>query len=501
MAQERHCREVVRLVVGLLFVTYALFARAEPVAIEPRGRAPEPRGPAAPEPEPEPTAVEHEPLTAADVRDAPLPGFEHGRADPIDPGDSMTRRFGRSLLLIPRLSVEVLAQPVRGFLYLESRYNVIERVVSVFFTDDRRIGIFPTVRFDSGFGLNQGVQALLRDVFRKGERISLQAGVGGKYDRFAALDVGSGDLLPRPFTASFAVRYEERIKERFFGVGNADEIRPSMPIDPLIGDASASSRFEAKVWRVTPRLRAQLPRHFAATATLSLVRKTFAAADETASSDDIPIDQAFMTERITGFTTGTEFAYTEIELGWDTRHRKQWDVYGLHSAGSQLVAFAGRHNDLDRGPAFYRLGVDLQHHIRLTAGPRALELRAYGETVTGNRDEVPFSELPQLGGVDLLRGYDNDRFRDRVALLGQLAYRWQASRWLTPVIFTDAGRVYSGLDALTVEGLRVGYGGGFEVFSSSGLLIQGGLASSIDGGVNGFLSLSSAYDARPRLER
>ena len=41
------------------------------------------------------------------------------------------------------------------------------------------------------------------------------------------------------------------------------------------------------------------------------------------------------------------------------------------------------------------------------------------EGVTGGLDQVPFTELPMLGG-DFMRGYAFERFRDRVAAFGSL---------------------------------------------------------------------------------
>jgi len=487
----------VRLIIGIL-LTRGLVAQAQPVAVDPRAREPE-REPRRVEPEP---TLEPEPLSAADVRDAPLPGFEHGRVGPIDDGDTTARKVGRALLLVPRLPVELVAQPVRGFLYADERYDVIDNVIELFVTDDRRIAIFPTAAFGSGFGLNAGVQGRFTDLLREDERLKLEAGFGGRYNSYAGIDLDFGDLVPRPFSLSIEARYEDRMKERFFGLGNGDEITPVAPLDPLTDELAADSRFQEEVWRVTPALRLQLPHHFAIVATGNLATKSFSEADEGATTGDIPIDEAFMTSRIPGFESGTEFLYGELELGWDTRRREQWDIFGIRSSGSVAVAFAGLQHALDDEVSFGRFGVDLQHYLHLTAGPRALELRAYGELVTGDRDEVPFSELPSLGGDYMLRGYETDRFRDRIAVVGQVSYRWRAARWVTPVIFTDVGRVYSSLDDLSLDNLRVGFGGGLDVFSkSTGMMFRGGVGSSIDGGVNVYLSLNPAYDTRPRVSR
>jgi len=53
---------------------------------------------------------------------------------------------------------------------------------------------------------------------------------------------------------------------------------------------------------------------------------------------------------------------------------------------------------------FWRYGIELQHNWRLARGPRVLTVRLRGTGVTGERDEVPFTELPALGGGSVLRG-------------------------------------------------------------------------------------------------
>src|SRR5438128_4948787 len=116
-------------------------------------------------------------------------------------------------------------------------------------------------------------------------------------------------------------------------------------------------------------------------------------------------------------------------------------------------------------------------------GPRMITARLYGEAVTGEIEDMPFTQLPRLGGETLLRGYRLDRFRDRVAALGSLDYSWDLSRIVSANVFCDAGRVYRSLDDLTLSGLRVGFGFGLEVYAGASYLARGLVGTSIDGGV------------------
>src|SRR5262245_10830089 len=85
------------------------------------------------------------PPPADDVRDAPRPGQEHGRKDPLDHEDSLARKVARAVLWIPRLPFELVARPVRGVLELQDRYEIIQPPGTVSF--------MPTLLVDSDFGV------------------------------------------------------------------------------------------------------------------------------------------------------------------------------------------------------------------------------------------------------------------------------------------------------------------------------------------------------------
>lgn len=464
-----------------------------------RDAGPEPAGAGAIDP-----GLRHrgaEPLSAADVRDAPLPGAESGRVDVIDHGDGPGRRIGRGLLWIPRIPVEVVFQPVRGALYLKDRYNVVDIITGIFTTEDKKLAIFPTALAETGFGLNVGVRASYKDVFGTGVKVKARVGFGGAFRRVAAIELGTGTLLGKRIEGNLEAHYENRDKERFYGYGNGDEVEPlPMPVDPTMVDTAIASRYQVTIARVVPRLKIALPQHFRATATGAYIHKQLSVQEVVAR--DARIDEAFAIDRIPGFLSGTEFIYTEAELAWDTRRLgHEYDPAGMRTTGGLVAAYVGRQDELGDGPTFYRIGVDLQRILRLTSGPRIIELRAHGEMVTGDRDDLPFTELPRLGGRYVLRGYQIDRFRDKIAAVAQAAYKFGLSRYLAASAFVDVGRVFSSLDEVSLEDPRVGFGGALEVYSATNMVVRLEVASSIDGGVFAYLSLDPVFDARARVER
>lgn len=78
-------------------------------------------------------------------------------------------------------------------------------------------------------------------------------------------------------------------------------------------------------------------------------------------------------------------------------------------------------------------------------------------------NDVPIQELSSLGGPDLLRGFPEFRFRDRLATFAQAEYRWQTWKSIGFVFYGGAGQVATGLDALALPELRYTLGTGLRV--------------------------------------
>jgi hypothetical protein len=435
-------------------------------------------------------------LTAEDVAHNPLPGDESGRKDPGD-RDSAARQIGRGLLFFPKLAVDLALSPVRGSVWAIDRYHLPQLYRKVFFNDAETIGLYPTISIDSSYGVVAGARFVHRDLFGRHEQLGLQAAAGSRYRQIYAATLRTGQGLGDRFEIGVDAGYERRPNDAFYGIGNNDTMAPpGTPLDPLDDSSSVEARYRQARARfaVTADLRTWRQLHLRAAGAAS--RVAFGRSDQSA-----PIDQRYDTSRLPGFD-GIEYGYSELELRWDGRHSKRpLEPDSVYSAGSLAAVFGGRVHRLDEGPDFSRYGVDLQHFFRIARGPRVIALHFHGEGVTGSRDEVPFTELPSLGGSTYLRGYALDRFRDRVAAFGTAAYSWDLSQWFSANLFVDAGRVFPGLDQLSLDHLRVGYGAGIEAHSLNSFVLEGSIASSIDGGLVLNLSFNRTYDIEERVRR
>ncbi|MBA2544397.1 MAG: BamA/TamA family outer membrane protein [Deltaproteobacteria bacterium] len=432
----------------------------------------EPPKPAEPTPPAEPQSAP--PLSAADVRGSALPGAEHGRLDPIDTGDGMGRKIAAALLWIPRFPIQLALQPIRGALYLKSKRP---EVIATGDPEEQAFQYAPIVLAESGLGFAAGLRLRFYGLMGLGERIEARIAAGSSYKPVATLAIEKGKRVAVGIAGVF-----EDAEQPFYGYGNGDATQAT-PIDPLTSDATSSTQYEVRQIQVGLYSRVRLPQHVVVKGSTTLARRSFET--DGPRDGELPIEEAFVVDNLTGFNTGTSSLYSELELSWDTRRTAHpWDPSGMYGTGGRVAVFGGRYEGLRKDdPGMFRFGLDAERFIPLTIGPRVLSLRAYGEVVTGDRDEVPFANLPRLGGTWVLRGYDVDRFRDRVAAVVQANYRWRAAAWLAMVVFVDAGRVYESLGKVSLDDLRLGYGGALEVYNGKNVFVRGQVASSIDGGV------------------
>lgn len=78
-------------------------------------------------------------------------------------------------------------------------------------------------------------------------------------------------------------------------------------------------------------------------------------------------------------------------------------------------------------------------------------------------DGTPPLELSALGGAEVMRGFQEGRFRDSYAFFTQAEYRWQALDRVGFVFFAGAGEVSSELSQLSLGDLKYSLGTGLRI--------------------------------------
>jgi hypothetical protein len=411
------------------------------------------------------TARADEIHTAREVANAPRPGDESGRLD-AEASDSALRVAARGVLFVPKLALTLATTPLHGLVWAEERFTSPDSHAH----RSTDISVSPIASYETGFGGSVGARVTDPDL--AGARAAVQAAIGFGYRVRAHAAIDSDDHIAG-VRLGLATGYERIPDLPFYGIGDA---------------ATGRAQYELHQSRVSAFGDVALAHE------LHLVATTTYAHVTTGLADSMPaIDQEF--PGLAGFGAARDTIDPELELRWDDRAAASpYMPPGVHSAGSLARAFGGRVIELQTRD-FWHYGAELQHYWRLGAAPRVLGVRFYGEGVTGSVADLPFYELPALGGDLYLRGYTFDRFRDRLAGFTEVQYRWVLSSYVAAYVFADAGRVYHAYDQLTLDSMRVGYGAGLSLLSGGGhFLADGMIGSSIDGGLVVGLSLTPVED-------
>jgi hypothetical protein len=436
--------------------------------------------------------------TAEEIEDAPRPHEASGhRVPPGEPAPATTPL--RGLRLVPRLLVRGVLAPVRLALWTEDRYAVSARAEELFWSEDRTRGVYPVASWDGGRSLSAGAAAVDRDV--GGGTAELRATAGTSERVSVAASAGTGRLLGR-WRLEGSARYRDVANASFYGYGDADEVAapPPMPVDPTAGDLAFDSRFGIRetltragaAWTLGPRI--------VLSAGGSLRWIEFAQPRALIGDAPVPIAEVYRTDVLPDYQSGVEAARGEVAVFVDRRqrrHRLQSTAAPSHGVATQL--YAGWQQGL--GPDATRFGyggADTLALVDLYGGDRVLAVRVTVDGVVGDLSEIPFVELPTLGGPDLLRGYPSSRFRDRWSAAASIEYRWPVTDGVMSFLFVDTGRVARTPTAIADELPRATAGAGLQLHGKRSMLARIWIATTDDGGVLASVKLDSLFGTRPR---
>jgi outer membrane protein assembly factor BamA len=433
--------------------------------------------------------------TASTVEQAPAPGEESGRVD-TDPGESTGRIVLRGALAVPKAVVNTVFLPIEGGAWAYERYQIGDRAMRLFFNDAGTIGLVPTLKLESGFGVNVGARFVHRDVFGGHEYFGLRASTGGRFHERVAATFRTGNHADANASLQFRAEYERRPRDSFYGVGNADEQDVDMPIDPLAGNIASRGRYRHRIARATGTFDRRIVDELHVRVAAQVADHLLAGSDTSPS-----IDSVFDMDTLVGIGR-TQNAYGEVELRYDSRRRaSSWEPLPVPATGWLAAGFVGRSTALDQGADFFRYGADVQKFICLGVGPRVLSVRLHGEAVSAPASAIPFIELPAIGGDTTLRGYAVDRFRDRAVVSGSAQYQWDIARTMSASLFVDVGQVAGTVRDLDTHDLRVGYGIALDAHTPRSYLLRTTIASSVDGGVFFNVDLDPVFELEARTER
>jgi hypothetical protein len=480
-----------RLPILVLVSLAMLFARGAPTYADPVEAplkpdvdvdVPMPMEPSAAE-EPTESPVGEEPPTVTETSSlaapqeqaaetpAPTPTSLPGKADGIATPGSRPRRLWlwplRVLLFAPRLALEIVDAPIRGGLWLYEGYDLGPRTKQIFFNEDGTVGMYPVALVETGFGLNAGLRFVHRDLFGKQEHLNLRASFGGRFQQLYAAKLTSEQRWP--FVVVARGEFEIRPKDFYFGVGQTLDA-PESRFSQLVSRALVSSEFV-----LSRNLRLEVGGSY-----------TYRSFDSDRVIDESPsIAEAYPTDSLVGFEGGVSALSALARLTIDTkRSPSRYESAATPSQGWLASGFASTAHSVNGGPTQYvRVGADLQVYQRILEGPRAIVLRANYDQVLGDRENIPFTDLPRLGGALIGRGFQQDRFRDKASLLVSAEYEWSLSHMVLAALFVDYGRVApKALDLVSeFEDFALGTGIALQVHTAKSFLVRATLAGSKEG--------------------
>lgn len=169
-------------------------------------------------------------------------------------------------------------------------------------------------------------------------------------------------------------------------------------------------------------------------------------------------------DTLTSFSSGLELATT-----LDTR-----DNILNATSGSFLEFTHGFYNEtFGSSHEFMLTKLDYRKYVR-TSQSRPHDVLAFQFFTRVAGADTPPLELSTLGGPELLRGFRESRFRDRISLFGQVEYRRQVTENIGFVAFTGLGEVAQTFKEVSFGELKYSVGTGirFKIVKSENLNIR-----------------------------
>jgi hypothetical protein len=160
----------------------------------------------------------------------------------------------------------------------------------------------------------------------------------------------------------------------------------------------------------------------------------------------------------------------KLTARYDTRDKQLISTRGTYVN----LSFEGNQNfQQSEANWWVRTTLDARHLLPHYDGKLVFVARFFFDTVNGNTQNIPFYELPTLGGETTLRGFGQSRFIDDTALLFNFEERIPVTQFkafdylvdLEVAPFLDIGRVMSGFSTKDLQDFQVNPGTGLRILA------------------------------------
>lgn len=192
---------------------------------------------------------------------------------------------------------------------------------------------------------------------------------------------------------------------------------------------------------------------------------------------DSAFAQRFSAAALPGFGATVTYAQAHASAGFDWRPER-----GYARRGGAVGVTARHAVDTAGDFTFSQIDYDVVQHLPLLRDVWVVSLHGRAETTFAPyKHEVPFFMLPALGNGTTLRGYPNQRFRDRNSMLLSAEWRLIVNAVVDAAVFYDAGKVTARPAQFSLRHLASDYGVGLRFHSSATTPIRIDVARSREG--------------------
>ncbi len=379
--------------------------------------------------------------------------------------------FGpRAILFVPNAVLKLVFLPIRGLAVVMYRYRVLDHLKEFFYNDAGTAAILPSLSFTTAHGFSYGARAFHSDMAGHGEHGSISAKFGGIYSQGYQIAFRGDSVGGSRLWLDTVVRYEVKPALSFYGFGDG----PENVLGPDLGprDGAVATRFSQERFLAAGSLGTTIGERGALTKVglaTTYNHRVFGARER--GGGEPSIETVYDVRQIPGFDRSVNSLETGPRVVHDTRKTK-----AVTPSGVYLDMFGGHTLPVEEETEFWHYGVEAAFFVDLYRGSRVLAFRGLLEAVAGDAEDIPFSDLPRLGGSRRLRGYRQDRFRDRIVALSTAEYHYPVHHMVAGNLFVDAGRVGRDYDDVfgrdAFKQWRVGGGIGAIIHSETANILR-----------------------------
>jgi outer membrane translocation and assembly module TamA len=366
-------------------------------------------------------------------------------------------------LSIPAKIWHLVWSPLGTTVVWVEQNHIQDKVLNFFLNDDRTGGFFPLVSIGGNTGAAGGITIFHNNLFNKRKKINFSFLFNTEDNNITTLTYSDSSLFGSSFYFDFLGDFFNDSDENLFidqSLKIQDLTNSSIQGNETVEDDETS--YSTKQGGVMVNFGYALRRRVGWGITSSFKRAKIGSGDGRGGE--------LFPANVPGAGTTSLFS---IGSTLTFNFRNGWP----RTLSGTLIQFGYQYNREVNGSRFeynrYTVEVHQFIPIPFLAKNRRIGVRGRFEKLDRlNGKQIPFYELSMLGDAATLRGFDQNRFRGRGALLFNFEYRYPVWDTWDAVIFFDEGQVFDDLGDLDIDDFHWAIGTGLRVMTATGFVFR-----------------------------